>query len=144
MKIVEYNLMLMITVQLTCDLWLHLQQPQDGSRVPAPNAAQNHKAEQPSAASVPSSGESQNRGLVEERGRSAAPTAAALNAQKSTSSQPLAGSPRPTPSDGAVNTESASSSAKEDGNSPPQDTIMEEAIRLTRGRLRRTHAASNE
>ncbi|KAK1383636.1 hypothetical protein POM88_021371 [Heracleum sosnowskyi] len=65
---------------------------------------------------------------------------AAMNAQKSTTTQSITGSSKPTTSnEEAVASDTAYSPVKEEAKNPPgQDAVLEESIRVTRGRLRQT------
>ncbi|KAK1372745.1 hypothetical protein POM88_028938 [Heracleum sosnowskyi] len=65
---------------------------------------------------------------------------AAMNAQKSTATQSITGSSKPTTSnEEEVAIDTASSPVKEEAKNPQgQDAVREESIRVTRGRLRRT------
>ncbi|KAF1002033.1 putative HVA22-like protein g [Apium graveolens] len=131
-------------------------QPQPATRVRRPPAAQNHQAtvtaqtqvdEPASPATSTSSGEVQEE-MVEEKDPPEVPASptpvAAMNAQKSTATQSISGSSKPTTSnEEALAIETASSPAKEEAkNAPGQDAALEESIRVTRGRLRRTRVTS--
>ncbi|CAK9148276.1 unnamed protein product [Ilex paraguariensis] len=129
---------------------------QQGARVrqstaaakPQPSATAQPQAEEPpSPSSITSSSQHQDD-VVEEVGPSQvpveAPPAAVLHAQKTTGKQ----TPIETTKYLDLNEVDAMliesvSSANETANPPQQQTVMEEAIRVTRGRLRRTRAASN-
>lgn len=140
---------------IRCGLGFYLQ-PQQATRICRPPAVQNHQAaataqtqvdEQASPTASTSSGEAQED-MVEakdppEVSASASPVAA-MNAQKSSATQSIAGSSKPTTSnEEALAIDTASSPVKEEAkNTPGQDAVMEESIRVTRGRLRRTRVTS--
>ncbi|CAL5383472.1 unnamed protein product [Camellia sinensis] len=75
-----------------------------------------------------------------------APPLVALNAQKAnTVVEPLAETSNHSNSKETetMQIESASSSSNKNGNPPVQETVMEEAIRVTRGRLRKSRSTAN-
>lgn len=147
-------------------------QPQPATRVRRPPAAQNRQAvatektqvdEPASPTASTSSGEAQED-MDEEKDppevpAPASPVAAVnaqkltvtqsiaglskpTNAQKSTVSQFIGGSSKPTTSNEEA-MDTASSPVQEEAKSPPgQDAVLEESIRVTRGRLRRTRVTS--
>ncbi|KAM7517255.1 hypothetical protein LguiA_006838 [Lonicera macranthoides] len=137
-------------------------QPRQGTRARQPTAPPNRKpaataqpeAEEPLSptSSTSSSGQPQEDVAEEENHSSQEPptepttAAAALNAQKTVATQALAETTKP--SKQAIESKVAraaslpSTSSNENANPPPEDTVMEEAIRVTRGRLRKTRAAS--
>ncbi|KAK2971460.1 hypothetical protein RJ640_020866 [Escallonia rubra] len=133
-------------------------QPQQGGRVRQPTAQPNRKTvattaqpeveEPPSPTSSTSSG-SQQQDLAEDEGPPQEPTegstAAGLNAQKTTAAKTLTETAKPSkPNEAEVmQIESASSSAKENVNPPPQDAVMEETVRVTRGRSRKPRSAAS-
>ncbi|XP_074374661.1 putative HVA22-like protein g [Apium graveolens] len=142
-----------IALQSTLDPLLSHSQLLEVRRPPA---AQNHQAtvtaqtqvdEPASPATSTSSGEVQEE-MVEEKDPPEVPASptpvAAMNAQKSTATQSISGSSKPTTSnEEALAIETASSPAKEEAkNAPGQDAALEESIRVTRGRLRRTRVTS--
>ncbi|CAK9178425.1 unnamed protein product [Ilex paraguariensis] len=129
---------------------------QQGARVRQPTAASNRKSaattkpqpeEPPSPSSSISSQSEEDK--AEEAGPSQVPTEApaadGLNAHKTTATPPLTEAAKSLNSNDeeAMQIESVSSSANDNVNPPPQETVIEEAIRVTRGRLRRTRTASN-
>lgn len=137
------------------------KQPRQGARARQPTAPPNRKpaasaqpeAEEPlsPASSTSSSGQPQEDVAEEENHSSQEPpteptSAAALNAQKTVATQALAETTKP--SKQAIESKVVraaslpSTSSNENANPPPEDTVMEEAIRVTRGRLRKTRAAS--
>uniref|UniRef100_A0A5B7B024 HVA22-like protein n=1 Tax=Davidia involucrata TaxID=16924 RepID=A0A5B7B024_DAVIN len=130
------------------------QPQQQGARVRQPSAAPNRKPavttppqseEPPSPTSSTSSSEHEQE-VAQELGLSqAAPPVVSLNAQKTTAVQPPAETTNHSNSDDAeaIQMEPASSSATENVSPPPKETVMEEVVRVTRGRLRKTRAAAN-
>lgn len=140
---------------IKCGLDFYLQ-PQPATRVRRPPAAQNHQAtataqtqvdEPASPTTSTSSGEVQED-MVEEKDPPEVPASptpiAAMNAQKSTATQSITGSSKPTTSnEEALAIDTASSPVKEEAKNPPgQDAVLEESTRVTRGRLRRTRVTS--
>uniref|UniRef100_A0A5B7AY07 HVA22-like protein n=1 Tax=Davidia involucrata TaxID=16924 RepID=A0A5B7AY07_DAVIN len=133
------------------------QPQQQGARVRQPSAAPNRKPavtsppqseEPPSPTSSTSS--SQHEQEAQELGPSQEPTAAPAeagsNAQKTIAIQPPAETTNNSNSDEAeaMQIEPASSSATENVNPPPQETtVMEETIKVTRGKLKKTRSAAN-
>uniref|UniRef100_A0A165Y2Q6 Uncharacterized protein n=1 Tax=Daucus carota subsp. sativus TaxID=79200 RepID=A0A165Y2Q6_DAUCS len=148
-------------------------QPQPATRVRRPPAAQNRQAvatektqvdEPASPTASTSSGEAQED-MDEDKDppevpAPASPVAAVnaqkltvtqsiaglskpTNAQKSTVSQSIGGSSKPTTSNEEA-MDTASSPVQEAKSPPPpgQDAVLEESIRVTRGRLRRTRVTS--
>ncbi|WOH00696.1 hypothetical protein DCAR_0520070 [Daucus carota subsp. sativus] len=129
-------------------------QTQQASRVRQPTAAQNRQAaatalkqvDEP-ASTASTSGESQVK-MVEKKNpselpASSAPLVTAINEQKLTATQSIDSSSKPaTSNEEVLANDTASSSAKEDANPPPADIVMEESIRVTRGRLRRARVTS--
>ncbi|KAA8537529.1 hypothetical protein F0562_027137 [Nyssa sinensis] len=126
------------------------QPQQQGARVRQPAATTPHPTEEPpSPTSSTSSSEHEQEEVAQELGLPQGPTAASpvvgLNAQKTTAGQPPVEITKHSNSDEAeaMQMEPVSSSATENVNPPPQETVMEEVVRVTRGRLRKTRAAAN-
>ncbi|KAK1362312.1 hypothetical protein POM88_046786 [Heracleum sosnowskyi] len=130
-------------------------QPQPATRVRRPPAAQNHQVtasaqtqvDEPASPTASTFSGEVEEDMVEEKDppevtASPAPVAA-MNAQKSTATQSITGSSKPTTSnEEAVAIDTASSPVKEEAKNPPgQDAVLEESIRVTRGRLRRTRTS---
>lgn len=139
---------------IKCGLDFYLQ-PRPATRVRRPPAAQNHQVataqtqvdEPASPTASTSSGEAQED-MVEEKDPPEVPASptpvAAINAQKSTATLSIAGSSKPmTSNEEALAIDTASSPVKEEAKNPPgQDAVLEESIRVTRDRLRRTRVTS--
>ena len=132
-----------------------MQPQQQGARVrqptagPNPQPATTPESEEPSSPSSSTSSSEHQQEVAKELGPTQTPTAASpaasLNAhQKAPAIQPPAEpSNHSNPKDtGAMQIEPASpsSSANENANPPQKETVMEEAIRVTRGRLRKSRA----
>ncbi|KAK1369438.1 hypothetical protein POM88_035530 [Heracleum sosnowskyi] len=127
-------------------------QPQPATRVRRPPATQNHQvtaSTQTQVDELASPTASTSLGgveedMIEEKDPPEVPASpapvAAMNAQKSTATQSITGSSKPTTSnEEAVAIDTASSPVKEEAKNPPgQDAVLEESIQVTRGRLRRT------
>lgn len=129
-------------------------QPQQATRVRQPPAAQNRQTapsaqmqvDEPASPTASKSVKAQEE-TVEEKNPSevpaSAPPVSAMTLQKSTATQSIAGSSKPaTSNEEAVVVDTASSSMKDDVNPPGPDAVMEESVRLTRGRLRRARVTS--
>ncbi|XP_028101057.1 HVA22-like protein i [Camellia sinensis] len=135
------------------------QPQQQGARVRRPTATPNRKPgaktqtpseEPPSSSSSSTSSSDHELEEAQESGPSQVPTVAAplagLNAQKTTSVQPSAeaSSHSNSKETEAIQIESASPSGNENVKTPPvQETVMDEVIRDTGGRLRKTRSAAN-
>ncbi|KAL7175181.1 hypothetical protein ACSBR2_028896 [Camellia fascicularis] len=145
------------------------QPQQQGARVRRPTATPNRKPgaktqtlseEPPSSSSSSTSSSDHELEEAQESGPSQVPTVAAplaglnaqkaplagLNAQKATSVQPSAeaSSHSNSKETEAMQLESASPSGNENVKTPPvQETVMDEVIRDTGGRLRKTRSAAN-
>lgn len=138
---------------LNCGLHTSMQ-PEQAARVRQPTAEQNRQAaaaapmqvDKPASPTASTSGEAKDK-MIEEKNPSevpaSAPPVAAMNAQKSAATQSITISSKPTISnEEAIAIDTASSSVKEVANPPGPDTVMEENMRVTRGRLRRTRVTS--
>lgn len=127
-------------------------QPQQAARVRQPTAGQNRHAaataqmqvDEPASPTASASGESKDE-MIEKKNpsevpASAPPLVAAMNAQKSAATQSITtiSSKPATSNEAALATDTASSSVKEVANPPGPDAVMDENMRVTRGRLRRT------
>ncbi|KAA8528736.1 hypothetical protein F0562_036091 [Nyssa sinensis] len=134
------------------------QPQQQGARARQPSAAPNRKpavttppqSEEPPSPTSSMSSSQHEQEVEQELGPSEAPTAAppvaGSNPQKTSAIQPLpAETTGHSKSDEteAMQVEPASSSVTENVNPPPQETVMEEAIKVTRGRLRKTRSGAN-
>lgn len=107
---------------------------QPPKRQPAPKA--QAESEEPSSPSSSSSSTQHQNEVVEEVGPSqakAAPPATAPNAGPETSNQPTA-------TEDEEMIEPVPPSVDEDENPPPKESIMDETIRVTRGRLRKSRS----
>ncbi|XP_059636517.1 putative HVA22-like protein g [Cornus florida] len=134
------------------------QPQQPGARVRQPAPAPNRKPaattkpqseEPPSPTSSTSSSQHQQEEVTQELGNSQTPAAASpaagLNELKTAVTQPTTEIINRSDSNGteAMQIEQATTSSADDSaNPPPQETVMEEAIRVTRGRLRKNRAAA--
>lgn len=138
---------------------VRVRQPASSNRQPAA-ATEPQPVEPPSPASSTSSSQLQKE-VIEELDSSqvqkAAPPVATLSTQKSipsiaalttqksvpsleTTSQSVPAEEEPMQIEEAPS--SSSTPANENGNPPTKDTMMEESIRVTRGRLRKTRPSS--
>lgn len=128
------------------------QSPTAANRQPSstpnhqPAAAQPETEEPPSPTSSISSSQHQME-VAEEEAPSqvpeAAPPAAALSAPKANSTPEISSQSVPTEPDAMQTEAESSSTANENANPPPKDTVMEQTLRGTRGRLRKTRSAGN-
>ncbi|KAF9683130.1 hypothetical protein SADUNF_Sadunf05G0180100 [Salix dunnii] len=124
------------------------RQPPAPSRQPSTNRqatpAQAETEEPPSPTSSTSSSQNQMEVAEVEAGPSkvleTAALATASNAQKENAAAPeVFSQPKPTEDEAAVETvEALSSTANENENPTPKETVMEQTMRVTRGRLRKT------
>ncbi|KAJ7966858.1 HVA22-like protein [Quillaja saponaria] len=126
-------------------------QPQQGARARQPPAvncqsaatAQPQTEEPPSPTSSTSSSQHQKE-VSEEVGPSEASKVVspvvALTTQKSNSANETSSQSTPTEAE-PMAIEKESASANENGNPPPKETVMEETVRVTRARLRKTRSA---
>ncbi|XP_057469176.1 putative HVA22-like protein g isoform X2 [Actinidia eriantha] len=131
------------------------QPQQQGARPRQSTAAPNRKpstktaptSEEPPSPST-SSGEDEQDDEVQDQDKSQTdtetPPVTVLNAQKTPSVQPTSETSNPTNSieTEAMQIDSGSASANENPNTPAKETVMEEAIRVTRARLRRARSAA--
>ncbi|KAL5072161.1 hypothetical protein RYX36_023048 [Vicia faba] len=150
-----YDILTFITAQSTAAAHPAQQKPGVRVRKPAPAKGQQAAAiepqveEPPSPASSTSSSQFQ-REVTEELSsqqapKAAAPPVAGLISQKSnptTSTTIKSASTEAEPKKIEAAATPPSSSANENGKSPIKETIMEESIRVTRGRLRKTRSAA--
>lgn len=129
-------------------------QPQAAARARQPTSGQNRQVaatapmqvDEPASPTVSTSGEAKDE-MIEEKNPSevpaSAPPVAAMNAQKSAATQSITISSKPaTSNEEALAIDTASSSVKEVTNPPGPDAVMEEGMRVTRSRLRRTRVTS--
>ncbi|KAH7523521.1 hypothetical protein FEM48_Zijuj06G0020200 [Ziziphus jujuba var. spinosa] len=124
------------------------------NRQPTSPAAQSKPEEPPSPASSTSSSQFQKE-IAEELASTQDPKAttketssdkpnqAEGSSQKSTSAADKSSQSAPAEAEPMQTEAVPSSSEAESSNPPPKDTVMEETIRVTRGRLRKTRSASN-
>ncbi|KAL8122559.1 hypothetical protein AgCh_019046 [Apium graveolens] len=129
-------------------------QPQQAARVRQPTAGQNRQAaattpmqvDEPASPTVSTSDEAKDTMILEKNPSelpASAPPVAATNAQKSAATQSITISSKPaTSNEETLAIDTASSSVKEVANPPEPDTVLEENMRVTRGRLRRTRVMS--
>ncbi|XP_074322519.1 uncharacterized protein LOC141659514 isoform X2 [Apium graveolens] len=129
-------------------------QPQQAARVRQPTAGQNRQAaattpmqvDEPASPTVSTSDEAKDTMILEKNPSelpASAPPVAATNVQKSAATQSITISSKPaTSNEETLAIDTASSSVKEVANPPEPDTVLEENMRVTRGRLRRTRVMS--
>lgn len=106
------------------------------------------QVDEPASPTASTSSSEVQEDMVEEKDPPEVPASptpvGAMNAQKSTATQSIIGSSKPTTSnEEALAIDTVSSPVKEEAKNPPgQDAVLEESIRVTRGRLRRTRVTS--